>query len=68
MIDYENLRLFHQHGAEWGELQPKEAHDPAQRDPERDWGTHGRLFVCTTCDEEVMVQAGDPRSGLPSER
>lgn len=64
MFDYQNLRLFHQHGSEWGELRPKEAHDAADRDPEQGYGEHPRFFRCDQCDEDVMVATTDPRSGL----
>lgn len=68
MIDYENLRLFHRHGSDWGELRPREAHDPAEHDPERSFGQRPRLFRCLRCDEEVMVVAGDPEAEEPAPR
>jgi hypothetical protein len=64
MIDYQNLRLFHQHGSEWGELRRKDAHDAADRDPEHRYGEHPQFFRCDRCDEDVMVSTTDPRSGL----
>ena len=64
MIDYQNLRLFHDHGGEWGELRRTEPHDAADLDPEKGYGEHPTFFRCDRCDEDVLVTTGDPRSGL----
>jgi len=64
MIDYQTLKLFHQHGSGWGELRPKEAHDPADLDPERLYGEHARIFRCDRCDEDVLVTTEAPKSVL----
>jgi hypothetical protein len=55
-----NLRLRHLHDdGTWGMLTPTPTHhDPADHDPERDWA-RGRIYACTTCDEQVMVSLGD---------
>jgi hypothetical protein len=68
MIDYQNLRLFHQHGSEWGELRPREPHDPADLDPEQRYGSHTRFFRCERCAEDVMVVGGDQGPGEPLPR
>jgi len=53
------LRLQHRHNdGSWSELEAREGHDPAARDPEQHWGSY-RLFVCKACDEQVMVEAAD---------
>ncbi len=60
------LRMQHRHSdGAWGTLQPRPMHhDAADHDPERDW-ENGRLYVCTTCDEEVRVA---PADGGPRDR
>ncbi len=60
------LRLKHLHGdGTWGTLAPKRAHhDPADHDPERDWA-QGRIYACTSCDEQVMVSTGDEDEPKP---
>lgn len=63
----EELTLNHRHeDGSWGRLEPRPTHhDPADHDPERDW-SKGQLYVCATCDEEVMVQSGDIQDQPPS--
>lgn len=60
------LRLKHLHGdGTWGTLAPKRAHhDPADHDPERDWA-QGRIYACTSCDEQVMVSTADEDEPKP---
>jgi hypothetical protein len=50
------LRLEHRHSdGTWSTLEPRPSHhDPAEHDPERDWA-QGRIYVCTSCNEEVRV-------------
>jgi hypothetical protein len=50
------VRVQHRHSdGTWGELAPRPSHhDAADHDPERDWA-NGRIYVCTTCDEEVRI-------------
>ena len=50
------LRLRHRHNdGSWSELERRQPHDAADRDPERDWGS-GTIYVCRTCDEQVSVE------------
>lgn len=50
----EALRVEHQHAdGSWGVLEPRDAHDPASSDPEREWA-RGHVYVCP-CGEEVRV-------------
>ncbi len=58
---FELARLEHHHGDnDWHEMQEvTPAHDAAESDPERQWGT-GRIFRCTTCEDEIRVLAPDP--------
>jgi len=55
----QDLRLMHQHtDGSWSEMEERrEHHGSAEHDPERRWGI-GRLFVCRTCPEELVVTAG----------
>ena len=67
---FELARLEHNHGNnEWHEMQdvtPDQdaEHDAAAHDPERLW-TRGRIYRCTTCDDEIRVVLPDP---VPVER
>ena len=50
----ESLRIEHQHAdGSWSVMEPEDAHDPADRDPEREW-QRGHVFVCD-CGETVRV-------------
>jgi hypothetical protein len=50
----ERLQIEHQHAdGSWSPMEPEDAHDPADRDPERDW-ERGHVFVCD-CGEAVRV-------------
>jgi hypothetical protein len=60
------VRLQHRHGdGSWSDLRPRDVHDPAETDPERSWAS-GRLYVCTTCDEQVRIAPDEP--GHPTNR
>ena len=56
-----NFRLQHRHSdGSWSPLEPApDHHDAAQHDAERAWAT-GKIYVCTTCDEQVRVVTGEP--------
>jgi hypothetical protein len=49
-------RLEHRHSdGSWGRLVPRSAHhSPTEHDPESDW-SKGRIYTCTSCDEEVRL-------------
>jgi hypothetical protein len=57
----ELARLEHHHGGgDWHEMvEVSPGHDSASGDPERNWA-HGRIFRCTSCEDEVQVIAADP--------
>lgn len=66
MIDYETIKIIHRHGPnDWAELHPRDHHDPADHDPERDWDRGARIYRCESCDEEIAVV---PREGGPEAR
>jgi hypothetical protein len=59
------LELKHQHSdGSWGEMEAV-PEDPADLDPERDWGNGGQIFACKACGEQVRVShpADEPYSG-----
>lgn len=62
----EGLRVEHQHSdGSWSEMEPAEAHDPADRDPEREW-ERGHVYVCA-CGEAVRVMApGEADASQPA--
>ncbi len=49
------LRVEHRHGDDWVRLEPSRQHDVAESDPERAWGSGGRIYACPVCDEQVRV-------------
>ena len=55
-----SLRIQHRHtDGTWGDLEPSdEHHDPAEHDPEQEWGT-GTLYLCKACGEGVVVSTAD---------
>jgi hypothetical protein len=61
----EGLRIEHQHAdGSWSPMDPEEAHDPTEHDPERDW-QRGHVFVCD-CGETVRLMApGESAAGEP---
>jgi hypothetical protein len=58
---FELARLEHNHGGgEWHEMREvSEVHDAAESDPERGW-REGKIFRCTTCEDEIRVVMPDP--------
>ena len=49
-----DVRIEHQHSdGSWSLMEPREPHDPAEYDPEREW-QRGHLYVCH-CGEAVRV-------------
>jgi hypothetical protein len=65
----EGLRIQHQHDdGSWAPMEPRDPHNVAEADPERDW-KRGRVYVCTTCEETIRLdepaaaEGGDAPSG-----
>lgn len=54
MLPLEDIRLLHRHGDEWEEMRPAH-HDAAEHDIERQLVKGGRVFQCTSCDEQFRV-------------
>jgi hypothetical protein len=51
-------RVEHRHGDEWHRMEPAPGHDAAATDRERAWA-RGRIFRCTSCDDEITVYPPD---------
>lgn len=48
-------RVEHRHGDSWHPMEAERTpHDASATDRERDW-ERGRIFRCTTCDDEIRV-------------
>lgn len=62
MFDFENLKLLHSHGDELVPMVEKtgDHHDAASHDAERDISWYRRVFRCTTCDEDVVLESRRP--------
>jgi hypothetical protein len=52
------LRLEHRHSdGSWSRLEARpQHHDATDHDPERTWLEGAQLYVCSTCDEQVVVR------------
>ena len=60
------LLIRHRHNdGTWSDLERRQPHDAAERDPERNWET-GTLYVCKTCDEQVIVEPAPGAGGRPA--
>jgi hypothetical protein len=66
MLHYEALRLIHRHGDE--DLAPMVEqsgghHDPAAHDVEHGVNWFRRVYRCTTCEDEIVIegQAEEPK-------
>ena len=55
MLDYQLVKLSHRHAEGWFPM-TEEPHDPAALDPERGWAAGGRIFRCSSCESEIVVQ------------
>ena len=58
---FELARLEHNHGNnDWHEMNEVSGdHDAAGSDPERQWA-RGRIYRCSTCEDEIRVVMPDP--------
>jgi hypothetical protein len=67
LSQFELGRLQHSHGGDdWHDMnEVTPAHDAAESDPERGWAS-GRVFRCSTCEDEVRVMTTDMQP--PSQR
>lgn len=56
------IQIEHQHDdGSWAPMEPRDPHDAADYDPERDW-ERGRVYVCTTCQETIRILGPDDRA------
>ena len=61
---FQELQLQHRHDdGSWVRMERVPEGEP-EHDPERSWLT-GRIFRCTTCDEQIRVDPGEPEDGGP---
>lgn len=62
-----DLRIRHQHSdGTWGTFEPRSRHDPAELDPERDWGAGTTVWACAACDDAVVVDTANDPDGRPA--
>jgi hypothetical protein len=55
----EVARIQHGHGnGEWHDMVDVTEHSSTDQDPERGW-LRGRIFRCSSCQDEIRVQAPD---------
>jgi hypothetical protein len=59
------LNIKHQHpDGSWAEMAPRDAHDAAEFDEERDW-QRGHVYVCRQCEETIEVSPPDDGPAAP---
>jgi hypothetical protein len=68
VIDYQTLKLLHQHGNDWAEMHPRAPHSAAELDPERDWATEGVVYVCQCGDAFSVAPSREPEPTLHSRK
>ena len=57
MLDFQAIRLLHRHGnGEYAAMVERSEHSATAQDPERQWMKGARIFACTTCSDEIVVQ------------
>jgi hypothetical protein len=56
VFDFPTLKLMHVHDGERYPMTERQDHDPADHDPERGWARGARIFSCSHCDEEILVE------------
>ncbi len=57
MLDFQAIRLLHRHGnGEYAAMAERSEHSASAQDPERQWMKGARIFACTTCSDEIVVQ------------
>ena len=62
VLNPEAMTLWHRHGDDWAEMTEEDTpHGPEAHDAERTWLSEGRVFRCSSCNEEVRV------TGAPEE-
>jgi len=56
MYDYNTVKMLHNHGnGDFAPMVEGNDHTSASHDPERAWLAGAKIFRCTRCDEEVVV-------------
>ena len=67
MFDYKTVKLLHHHGNDdWVPMLEETEHGSAAHDMERAWLRGGRLYKCTTCEEEIVItEPPDARPDKP---
>jgi hypothetical protein len=67
VFDYQTVKLLHRHSdLDYSPMTEIARHDPAGSDPERSWKSGARVFRCSACEAEVVVEPAseaDPTAG-----
>jgi hypothetical protein len=57
MLDFQAVRLLHRHGnGEYASMVERSEASVETNDPERQWIKGTRIFKCSTCPEEIVIQ------------
>jgi hypothetical protein len=52
-----DIKHHHDDGS-WAEMEPRDAHDAAGLDEERDW-QRGHVYVCRECQETIAISPAE---------
>ena len=64
MLDFQAIRLLHRHGnGEYAAMVERAEHSASAQDPERQWIKGTRIFSCSTCSDEIVVQPNVQTNG-----
>lgn len=64
MLDFQAIRLLHRHGnGEYADMVERGEQSAASSDPERQWIKGTRIFACSTCADEIVVQPNTRPNG-----
>jgi hypothetical protein len=72
VFDYQTVKLLHRHAdLDYSPMTEISRHDPSGSDPERSWRSGAKVFRCTACQAEVVIEpasAADVSEGSPQLR
>lgn len=64
MLDFQAIRLLHRHGnGEYAAMFERAEHSAAAHDPERQWIKGTRIFGCSSCPDEIVLQPATESNG-----
>lgn len=64
MLDFQAIRLLHRHGnGEYVGMVERGESSAAANDPERQWIKGTKIFSCSSCADEIVIQPAIEMNG-----